>query len=274
MGIQLQGRISKCIITEFPIERSFVDGVDAIEYYIKLNGSTQFISLSTDALEWHKTSSFFRNNKNKLAGILLNKKWPKDKRALRLEHLKEIINEYNFPRTPSEKSDLLFMDLYKRQKEDGQIINLLEHEVVSLLWKKLYFNSLREFNFYINYLIYQGQIKGSFNPTTDGYNYLKSYNITIQGIKYAIKLQEQGELSQNCFVAMSFSDYTQDIRKGIKNSLVKTGFSPIFIDEQIIDSDQTINDRIIAELKRCKFCIADFTEHKNGVYFESGFALG
>ena len=54
----------------------------------------------------------------------------------------------------------------------------------------------------------------------------------------------------------------------------ETGFEPILIDERNIDSDRTINDEIIANLKKCKFCIADFSYHSNGVYFESGFALG
>ena len=55
---------------------------------------------------------------------------------------------------------------------------------------------------------------------------------------------------------------------------IQTGFTPIFIDEKDISSERTINDEIIANLKKCKFCIADFSYHKNGVYFESGFALG
>lgn len=51
-------------------------------------------------------------------------------------------------------------------------------------------------------------------------------------------------------------------------------YEPIIIDEEQIASDRTINDEIIAGLKRCKFCVADFSLHRNGVYFESGFALG
>lgn len=33
-------------------------------------------------------------------------------------------------------------------------------------------------------------------------------------------------------------------------------------------------DQIIAEIRRSKFLIADFTGHRGGVYFEAGFALG
>ena len=36
----------------------------------------------------------------------------------------------------------------------------------------------------------------------------------------------------------------------------------------------TINDAMIAEIRKCKFMIADFTDNKHGVYFEAGFGLG
>ncbi len=44
--------------------------------------------------------------------------------------------------------------------------------------------------------------------------------------------------------------------------------------ENKIPSDVTINDAILAAIKRSKFTIADFTGHKRGVYFEAGYALG
>ena len=48
----------------------------------------------------------------------------------------------------------------------------------------------------------------------------------------------------------------------------------IIIDEVHQDSDQTINDAIIAEIKRSKFIVADFTNQNRGVYFEAGYAIG
>ena len=73
---------------------------------------------------------------------------------------------------------------------------------------------------------------------------------------------------------MAFDDRTKPARAAIKSALEKTGFEPILVDEKYIESHRTINDEIIVGLKRCKFCIADFSLHKNGVYFEGGFALG
>lgn len=73
---------------------------------------------------------------------------------------------------------------------------------------------------------------------------------------------------------MSFKPETKPVRDAIKSALKKTGYRAIIIDEENVDSDKTINDAIIANLKKCNFCISDFSFHSNGVYFESGFALG
>jgi nucleoside 2-deoxyribosyltransferase len=35
-----------------------------------------------------------------------------------------------------------------------------------------------------------------------------------------------------------------------------------------------IDDEIIAQIRRSRFVVADFTGHRAGVYFEAGFALG
>jgi hypothetical protein len=35
-----------------------------------------------------------------------------------------------------------------------------------------------------------------------------------------------------------------------------------------------IDDEIIAQIRRSRFLVADFTGHRAGVYFEAGFALG
>jgi nucleoside 2-deoxyribosyltransferase len=73
---------------------------------------------------------------------------------------------------------------------------------------------------------------------------------------------------------MSFSGSCVEIREAIKQACKETGFNPILVDEIDPGMTNTINDAIVANLKKCKFCIADFTEQKDGVYFESGFALG
>ncbi len=73
---------------------------------------------------------------------------------------------------------------------------------------------------------------------------------------------------------MSFDPSRQPYREVIGRAICASGYAPVMIDTRHIDSDKTINDRIIAEIRACKFCVSDFTGQRNGVYFEAGFALG
>ena len=41
-----------------------------------------------------------------------------------------------------------------------------------------------------------------------------------------------------------------------------------------VEHVENINDKILADIRRAQFVVADFTHHPKGVYFEAGFALG
>lgn len=99
--------------------------------------------------------------------------------------------------------------------------------------------------------------------------------ITYLGNQYCDSLRESGQNSVMCFIAMSFSPQTNWIYdEAIVPACRENGFEAIRVDKKDIESEQTINDFIIASIKRSRFCISDFTENRNGVYFETGYALG
>ena len=64
--------------------------------------------------------------------------------------------------------------------------------------------------------------------------------------------------------------YAESIVKAIEAN----NFRPIRVDKEHTENEQTINDFIISSIKQSKFCIADLTHQRNGVYFEAGYALG
>ena len=76
------------------------------------------------------------------------------------------------------------------------------------------------------------------------------------------------------FVAMWFTELTNNIyTQGIKPAIESIGnLKPIRID--MVEHNNKICDQIIAEIKKSKFLIADFTGNRGGVYFEAGFAQG
>jgi nucleoside 2-deoxyribosyltransferase len=50
------------------------------------------------------------------------------------------------------------------------------------------------------------------------------------------------------------------------------GFSAMLIPDK--EHANKIDDEIIAEIRRSAFLVADFTGHRQNVYFETGFAMG
>ena len=66
--------------------------------------------------------------------------------------------------------------------------------------------------------------------------------------------------------------YEQGIAPGVRDA----GYSPLNIGKKL--DVNKIDDEIIAEIRRSRFVVADFTHGKDGargsVYFEAGFALG
>lgn len=97
--------------------------------------------------------------------------------------------------------------------------------------------------------------------------------ITVDGWIFLENLQKKSNASNRVFVAMSFdpsmdSVWVQAIYPAIKDA----GYEPYRVDKDIhIDR---IDVKIMAEIREAKFLVADVTQHKQGVYFEAGFALG
>lgn len=82
--------------------------------------------------------------------------------------------------------------------------------------------------------------------------------------------------SDQAFVAMWFDNSMLDAYEhGIELAVRSAGYRPMRIDRK--EHVNKIDDEIIAEIRRSRFLIADFTSKPNnprgGVYFEAGFAL-
>jgi hypothetical protein len=81
------------------------------------------------------------------------------------------------------------------------------------------------------------------------------------------------EKGDSIFVAMSFSeDMESAYEEIIKPGIELAGYKPVRIDKE--DHVNRIDDEILARIRCSKLVVADFTQQKNGVYFEAGFALG
>ena len=93
----------------------------------------------------------------------------------------------------------------------------------------------------------------------------------IEGIRLRIVPSVQG------FVAMWFdSSMEPAYREGFEPAIRESGYTPMRIDRK--EHINKIDDEIIAEIRRSRFVVADFTSDRDkprgGVYFEAGFAMG
>ena len=267
-------KLKSCIITGMPISKEN-EGLH-YEYQITFGGRNFTLTFCRKCFA--KIQVGLHNKRYIIRGLLLNRKLDFDTKIIHWEnedkkldehsvYLKKEIENGIYPRRPKELYDNLFNVLYERY----QIRDFEERELAgdNEFAYSNYFKSPNELLIYFNAMKKDGLFADYIEGLTK-----KGVRITYNGLSYFIKTFEEGYASTKCFVAMSFQKETEDIRNAIKAAILSTGFEPVLIDELNINSDKTINDEIIANLKKCKFCVADFTYHKNGVYFESGFALG
>ncbi len=241
------------------------------------NGSYTRIILPPSFEKW-KNSPFFLENKHIIAGAILNNTYPRnpniDYISIDLDRLEDDLKQLTYPSTPQEKLDTLLNSLYKLQKYEGELIDFMPYNCSKFFYQH-YFKNENELAFYMRTLFDSGYIKGEYGQSQGlPFGNFINFQLTFKGLQYYLQLKSSGIQSNKCFIAMSFNASLQPIREAIKTALVETAFKPILIDEVHYGSDQTINDAIISHLRESRFCIADFTEQRNGVYFESGFALG
>jgi hypothetical protein len=97
--------------------------------------------------------------------------------------------------------------------------------------------------------------------------------VTAQGLLAAEALQTAGSNFAQGFVAMSFDDSLRAAwLNGFEPGIRTAGFRPLRLDNE--DYVGGITDEIMAQIKRSRFVVADYTAQRNSVYFEAGFALG
>ena len=115
----------------------------------------------------------------------------------------------------------------------------------------------------------------------DGTQRMGEHPLTIilnaEGSERLESLEITNKDSRQAFVAMWFNESMDEAYyKAIRPAIEEMGYKPMRIDEE--EHNNKIDDEIMAEIKRSKFLIADFSHDKKGirgsVYYEAGFAHG
>ena len=170
-----------------------------------------------------------------------------------------------------ERAERLLRYLVNRPHQVGEQFELLHpppRNLEVLAWSES--TSWDEIYFFTSYLTTRGWLNKEKQHS-------HVYVITVDGYEH---VAEQARLkdSSQCFVAMWFNPKMNDAyEKGIKKAVEECGYTPLPINKK--PDVIKIDDEIIAEIRRSRFVVADFTHDpeqgvRGGVYFEAGFASG
>jgi len=185
------------------------------------------------------------------------------------------------PRTFNDRIDMIMLNLNKFIKSVGDelefpcIEETLPNDGLPLLYNVLLLdctyssddwktenqaeeimNILKEYD-YIKHAQVLGDDQNAYTFTANGWNHISNL------------LQKNDELPQ-AFIAMWFSVNMDAVRTCIGQAIIESGYLPIIIDEK--EHNNQIVPEILFEVKRSKFMVADLTGHRNGVYYEAGYA--
>ncbi|MBM4264058.1 MAG: hypothetical protein FJ145_21880 [Deltaproteobacteria bacterium] len=158
-----------------------------------------------------------------------------------------------------EKSEKL-LDLIMRRSKPGEPANVTPWKDLSLVDAQ----TEAELNFLLQHLVELDFIKHA-----GGFDY------TLRPKAWErLQAKPVGGTPGRCFVAMWFDEsmnaaYDDGVYPAVK---LDCGMEPVRID--LLPHNDNIVDKIIVEIRKCQFMIADFTGHRGGVYFEAGFAKG
>ncbi|MDR3470594.1 MAG: hypothetical protein P4M09_02715 [Devosia sp.] len=115
---------------------------------------------------------------------------------------------------------------------------------------------------------------------------IADYDLTPTGFERLEAVARRRPNTRTVFVAMWFDPSTEGAYEdGIKRALEDAGYEPVRVDR--LHPEGKIDDEIIAQIRRARFIVADFTcgtvdtgagqrqpIHRGGVYYEAGFAQG
>lgn len=264
----------ECIITGQSIDGVVSKRDKVFQYEIQTGKYNHVLKFCTDCLP--KIQEFIGRNKTLIKGHLFNglsitqdeTKYPV--RTHYDDMVKFLVqNPYN--KTPMDKLNDYFFYLASRVKYAGQKTEISDSGNYDAVISNCYFETLQEFYYYTQIL------KEQFKYITVDYNegIPETYSLTFDGLQKYYELTQEGSKSSRCFIAMSFNKEDEHIfTNAIQPICQELGFDAIRVDKRDPEKEQTINDFIIAEIKKCKFLISDYSNQKSGVYFEAGYALG
>ena len=157
------------------------------------------------------------------------------------DNIKELLDSLDIPRSASEKTDKILFYLEKHSEFFGDSVPIDTEKDYPIIYTKY----PQELHSILLALVKSGSIEEEGR---------QSFKLTIKGFNRVDKIHKTRPKSNQCFVAMWFDESLDDVfEKGIERAIQDAGFTPIRVD--ILEHNEKICDRIIAEIRKSKFFI-------------------
>ena len=171
------------------------------------------------------------------------------------------------PLSVHERAERLLRYAERRSDKIGTELNIQSDPISSeaMAWSES--TSLNEVFFLTRYLKEKGWLSFITKHV---------FEVTVEGFSHITEVASNLDSAQ-CFVAMWFDEEMEGpYEQGIRPAVEAAGYTTMRIDRKL--DVNKIDDEIIAEIRRSRFLVADFTYGADGargsVYYETGFAYG
>jgi len=186
-------------------------------------------------------------------------------------NINEIFSSISIPTTIRGKMDKLILYM-GRNLEYGKYINLVPSKDYSIAYCK----NDEEFYGLLEFLQEEGEIE-----ILASISDLQQSRLKSRGWKRYEELQSNPPKTNHAFVAMWFGQpdrvkdmdnvFKNGIERAFKDAKTSPEYKPLRID--LLEHNDPIDQRILVEIRRSRFVVADLTGNRGGVYFEAGYAL-
>ncbi|MGA2679534.1 MAG: hypothetical protein ABSF37_09580 [Sedimentisphaerales bacterium] len=171
------------------------------------------------------------------------------------------------PKSVLDKAALLMQYIGRKSGHPGDSVLVRPSQYYPLCFCK----NAEELTFYIDHLSEDEDIKIVEGPAAGCEDY--NLSLTAEGWRKIESLTKPNLGSKQTFVAMYFDESLKEIfTKGISLLEEDTGFKMYRVDQE--QFNEKICDRIIADIRKSRFLIADVTGLRHAVFFEAGYAMG
>ncbi len=257
MQVDFTQPIQNCFLCRTPLDRELLPLLESFQYLCKVCG---VVWIDRDVVRKFRSRL---NNKVYLFSGFCRERTELDLKPIKIDegNYEDILKSSNLPKDITQKLDCILLHLERESEFAGKSVELIPELSFPIAFAK----NPDEFRFFLRQLDFKNWI--AIDPDR------KQVTLTLDGWNRVDEIHRFRGPNKQVFIAMWFTDETKRAyNDGLYKAIDECGFIPIRID--LIQHNERIDDRIIAEIRKSAFLVADFTGHRGGVFFETGFAMG